>query len=188
MTNSRLQVVEVNKVINISRNMARIVFAMCVLFISCNNVHVGDNKEIKASSEVINREVKDVENHESNIVTENDTCILEGKVIVFFMITQEEFDIVMEHTDHGIEINDSLADFDTYAKKTTTEFANTGIKVDNVRNKIFKIKTSEGYTFFDRTVNNKMFGVIVSDGKKAPLIVEGKILNEKDFTMLSGPN
>lgn len=127
--------------------------------------------EIKKETTVSQHEVYDT----SNVYRMND------KQIVFFSITQEEFDSAMAKSTQPIELNDSIADFHSYVYVTRGKLAKTTIKIGTTQRRFFKIKTLKGEVIFDRKRNNKHFGIIFSDCKKEPIIKEGIILKEQDY-------
>jgi hypothetical protein len=128
--------------------------------------------------------MREIESGYSQNDSISDVCQLTGKSIVFFMITQEEFDSAMAKTKddyEGHDLNENIADFDSYVHVITNKLVKTDIKAIRVRNRYFSIPTSKGNELFDRKKNNKLYGVILSDGIKAPLIKEGIIFTEDDY-------
>ncbi len=168
--------------------MEKVLLLLFVCFFSCDN---NAGREIRTSDVTLTERVH-VDGQSVEVLQDteradvSDEYIMEGKNIVFFLATQEEFDsfIANKSDDSVREINDLLADAYSPIYFLTRTLKNKGIRIEESRIRFFKIKTSEGYILFDKTANNKMFGVIMSDGKKAPLIIEGEILNEEDYQNL----
>ncbi|MBS1556216.1 MAG: hypothetical protein JSU09_14950 [Bacteroidetes bacterium] len=105
-----------------------------------------------------------------------DTLKVVGKAVVFFTISQNEYDSL---TQKGFELDELLDDFNFYAGEATDSIKKKGFQTIMTANRFIKIEFLDGRKIvLDRLSDDSNFvGCIFSDGVKEPSIEYGVATN-----------
>ena len=90
-----------------------------------------------------------VDEKESAILN-SDTLVLDKKSVVFFMLNQQEYDLLMTASGgDATDVNEGFADFEYYAGRVSQQMQSKGVDSDVVAHKVFKIVTADGIEYFN---------------------------------------
>jgi uncharacterized protein YdhG (YjbR/CyaY superfamily) len=109
-----------------------------------------------------------------------DTLKVQGKVVVFFTISQEEYELLPKDTDTGVD--EVLDDFNYYAGLAADSMKQAGYETMITGSRYIQIKFNDGtFKTFDRLAGKEsIVGCIFSDGIKEPKIEYG-VLTDLDL-------
>lgn len=109
-----------------------------------------------------------------------DTLKVQGKVVVFFTISQQEYDLLPKDTDTGVD--EVLDDFNYYAGLAADSMKRTGYETMITGSRYIQIKFNNGtFKTFDRLAGKESkVGCIFSDGINEPKIEYG-VLTDLDL-------
>ncbi len=110
----------------------------------------------------------------------NDTFVASGKVVVFFSISQPEYNLLSKDTNSGID--EVLSDFNYYSGIVADSIKTIGFKSIMTASRFIKIILNDNATkTFDRLADKEnVTGYILSNGKNEPIIEYG-ISTDQDF-------
>lgn len=102
-----------------------------------------------------------------------DTLKIEGKSVVFFSLSQEEYDALPEDPDSGVD--EVLDDFNYYAGAVADTLRKLGYNTVATGSRHIQIKLKDGtYKMFDRLSGDEsIVGYIFTDGIQEPRIQYG---------------
>jgi hypothetical protein len=102
-----------------------------------------------------------------------DTLKVEGKAVVFFSLSQEEYDALPEDPNSGVD--EVLDDFNYYAGAVADTLQKLGYNTVATGSRHIQIKLNNGtYKMFDRlSANESIVGYIFTDGLQEPRIQYG---------------
>lgn len=167
------------------RNKFYIIIFLSLLIVCCkqktsaneNNIlstNVDTTKTNKISDTEINPELKasktnvDVNKTEKTkkIDINSDTITVSGKHIVFFTISQKEYDSYEHNANSGID--EVLSDFDYHSNSAADSLKKYGFELTMTASRFIKLKMDNGTVkIFDRIENtDHIVGRIYSNGKK----------------------
>jgi hypothetical protein len=103
----------------------------------------------------------------------HDTLKVSGKAVVFFSISQEEYDSIPEDDDSGLD--EVLSDFNFYAGEVADTLRSLGFETMITGSRFIQLKLDNGESrTFDRFNNAEhIVGYIFTDGVKEPLVEYG---------------
>jgi hypothetical protein len=138
---------------------------LIVFFFSCNKTE-RKNDSISASK--------------SERKNDSDTVYVSGKSIVFFTISQPEYDSLSKHS--ASEIDEALSDFNHYAQSISDTIKKSGYKSTMTASRYIQVKLNNGTrkTFDRHKDKENITGYILSDGRKEPRIEYG-VETDMDF-------
>lgn len=112
--------------------------------------------------------------------TNSDTLKVNGKAVIFFTITQPEYDSLVKDANSGID--EVLSDFNHYAKAVADSIKKSGYKfIMTMRRYIEVSLDNAALKTYDRLAGKgHVTGYIISDGKKEPAIEYG-VGTDEDF-------
>lgn len=116
-------------------------------------------------------------NEEKSVGIANlDTLKVVGKTVVFFTISQNEYDSLAQK---GFELDELLDDFNFYAGEATDSIKKKGFQTIMTAHRFFRIEFADGRKMVvDRLSDDSNFvGCIFSDGIKEPSIEYGVATN-----------
>ncbi|MBX2978358.1 MAG: hypothetical protein KF905_03610 [Flavobacteriales bacterium] len=117
-----------------------------------------------------------------------DTFVIDQTSVVFFILTQVEYDTLMHKSGKDApDVNESLADFSYYADKTCKNLNKRGMRSDFVAYQQFIIMTKKGPQYFNRKNQNMDMGVIIFNGTKNPVIESG-VFTDTDYQKMIDEN
>jgi hypothetical protein len=96
-----------------------------------------------------------------------------GKAVVFFSISQQEYDSIPKDDDSGLD--EVLSDFNFYAGEVADTLRSLGFETMITGNRFVQLKLDNGESrTFDRFNNTEhIVGYILTDGVKEPLVEYG---------------
>jgi hypothetical protein len=113
-----------------------------------------------------------------------DTLEISGNSVVFFSITNMEYDILLRNGEKANEIDEVLSDFSHYSQIVSDSLNKTGIKCSLSRANVFKMKSNEDKcTYFTRAGKENIVGAILFNGIKKPQYYFG-VLTDSDYFKL----
>jgi hypothetical protein len=103
----------------------------------------------------------------------HDTMKVSGKAVVFFSISQQEYDSIPKDDDSGLD--EVLSDFNFYAGEVADTLRSLGFETMITGNRFVQLKLDNGESrTFDRFNNTEhIVGYILTDGVKEPLVEYG---------------
>jgi len=130
---------------------------------------------------------------ESNVKTaiteengDNDTLVVKGKSVVFFSITNLEYDSLLKNDAKANEMDEVLSDFYHYSNILVDTLNKTGIKCSISSKPIYKIVNDNGgVTIFSKTGKEQIVGAIMTDGKQNPKYHFGVATDVDYFSIIS---
>jgi|GEM_PF-790081 len=100
---------------------------------------------------------------------DNDTFVVDGKSVVFFSITNMEYDSLLKIGDKADEIVEVLSDFYHYSENVIDSLNKTGINCSISAKPIYKIVKDNGEVIiFSKAGKEHIVGAIMTDGKQKP--------------------
>ncbi len=104
---------------------------------------------------------------------ESNTICVSGKSVVFFTISQKEYDSIAKDSNSGID--EVLSDFNSDAETINDTIKKLGFKCTMTASRFIKVKLENGtIQIFDRLSNKEsVTGFILSNGLKKPKIGYG---------------
>ena len=95
--------------------------------------------------------------------TISDTLRVKSNTVVFFTITNSEYDSISKTNP---DINEIISDFNYAVRNTIEKLEKEGIVCVFTAHRYFQINTSKGNIEFDRRNGNEKVGVILNRGDK----------------------
>jgi uncharacterized protein YdhG (YjbR/CyaY superfamily) len=119
-------------------------------------------------------------NKEKERSYDTDTLKVQGRVVVFFTISQQEYDLLPKDTDSGVD--EVLDDFNYYAGLAADSMKQAGYETMITGSRYIQIKFNNStFKTFDRLESKEnIVGCILSDGIKEPKIEYG-VLTDLDL-------
>ena len=102
----------------------------------------------------------------------DDTMRIEANTVVFFSITDQEYEEILEDEGEGGGINEIIADFNFYTNRIQSLYAkNNKINIISTAHRWLKIELMSDSILFDRLkYKDHAVGMILSDGLKYKII------------------
>jgi hypothetical protein len=165
-------------------------FLLSFSFFSCQKAAQKDTPETNGKagvgySDVISNTVSTNGNDTdlgSGPVLGNDTILVNGRSVVFFSISQDEYDRVVEDEDSGMD--EVLDDFNYYSSVAKDQLEKAGYKTIFTISKTFALENSNRVrSYFTRDTQKGKVGVLLFDGKNEPLLNYG-VLTDIDYLLM----
>lgn len=116
----------------------------------------------------------------------NDTLVVDGKSVVFFTITNMEYDSLLKSGYIANEIVEVLSDFYHYSENVIDSLNKTGVNCSISAKPIYKIVKDNGeVTIFSKTGKEHIVGAIMTDGKQNPKYHFGVTTDVDYFNIIS---
>ncbi|QHL87772.1 hypothetical protein GU926_10165 [Nibribacter ruber] len=104
----------------------------------------------------------------------SDTLTIDGKSVVFFSISQTEYDKIIQEEGEDSGINEIISDFEYYSSEVTDTLNKAGFKTILTTSKTFAIVNKQGdKRFINRDIKEGKVGILLFDGTKEPLLDYG---------------
>ncbi len=125
-------------------------------------------------------------NVQNTIGIVNDTLYVKGKRVIFFSITNAEYDSIVKNGGKTNEIDEVLSDFQHYTNIVIDSLNKTGIKCSISSKPIYKIvNENDEITVFSKTDKEQIVGAIMTDGKQKPKYHYGVATDVDYFNIIS---
>ncbi|HAD81391.1 MAG: hypothetical protein A2509_05770 [Candidatus Edwardsbacteria bacterium RIFOXYD12_FULL_50_11] len=125
-------------------------------------------------------------NVQNTKVIVNDTLYVKGKSVIFFSLTNTEYDSIVKNGGKTNEIDEVLSDFQHYTNIVIDSLNKTGVKCSISSKPIYKIVKDNGeVTMFSKTGKEHIVGAILTDGKKNPKFYFGVATDADYFDMIA---
>lgn len=154
--------------------MLKIYFILIVLFTLTNCSSPTSRNESTTKTDSLNRddiETTTIKEREKDY--NYDTLKVEGKVVVFFTISQQEYDLLPKDPNSGVD--EVLDDFNYHAGIASDSMKRTGYETTITGSRYIQVKLDNGnFKTFDRLASQEsIVGYLFSDGVKEPKIEYG---------------
>jgi len=104
----------------------------------------------------------------------SDTLTIDERSVVFFSISQEEYDKIIKEEGEGSGINEVIDDFNYYASEVTDSLRKVGFKTVMTNSKTFAfINNKDERNFITRDSKEGRVGLLLFDGIKEPMLDYG---------------
>lgn len=106
-----------------------------------------------------------------------DTVRVEGRVAVFYALSQAELDSLS--TEDQVAYNELLSDFYEYSGRLGRNLDRHGIKHILTGSRYVEFKAGRKTYCYDKTKLEEEVGVILSDGRRQPKVIPGLFIDEE---------
>jgi len=165
-----------------------LLLSLLLLLFSCHKtesiIAETTKKEVNAPKELLAVESKRPENE--NLEKRSDTITVSGKSIVFFSISQKEYDEVLKKEGEESGIDEVLDDFNFYASEVADSLKRAGIKPIMTASRTFAILKDNGeLNYISRDSKKGITGVLLFDGETKPVLDYGVGTDIDYFTLVN---
>ncbi|AMM52610.1 hypothetical protein TH61_17445 [Rufibacter sp. DG15C] len=104
----------------------------------------------------------------------SDTLVIKGKSVVFFTLSQTEYDKIVKEKGEDSGINEVISDFEYYAYEIKDTLEKAGFNTVITTSQTFAVINSNGEKkFINRDLKEGKVGILLFDGIKEPTLDYG---------------